>query len=404
MPAIRVNLGQRSYDIAVGAGTLAEAGVFLAQRADAKHVVLITDENVHPLHARRAAEAFSLQDIETDVLVIPPGEASKSLEMAITLWQSLLDLQADRRTVVAAVGGGVVGDLAGFAAATFARGLRFLQVPTSLIGQVDSAVGGKTGINLPGAKNIIGAFHQPLGVLIDVDVLATLPEREYRAGLAEVVKYGAALDAELFAHLEQNAAAILARKQDVLPHVIARCCQLKADVVQRDERDESGVRAALNFGHSFGHALEVASGRWPDTSGRRSVASGQKAASAKCRMARETETQDLNLQISKSPNPHIPLLHGEAVAVGMVLAARLAERMGRVDAAYTARLISLLNTFGLPTAPPAIDSRPILKLIRRDKKSARGRTRFVLPGCLGSVDVVDHVGETDLMVVLRAAQ
>ena len=257
---IRVNLAERSYDIAIGAGNLADAGRFLADRAKATHVVLITDDNVHKPHAMQVAESLGEQDIDVDVIVVEPGENSKSPEIALSLWQGLLDLDADRKTVVAAVGGGVVGDLAGFIAATFARGLRFLQVPTSLLAQVDSSVGGKVGINLPDAKNMIGAFHQPLGVLIDTATLATLPPNEFRAGLGEVVKYGAALDAELFAYLETNAAALLAHDREVLAHVIARCCRLKADVVERDEYEQSGLRAVLNFGHTFGHAFETLSG------------------------------------------------------------------------------------------------------------------------------------------------
>lgn len=192
METVRVNLAERSYDIEIGAGNLAKAGRFLTGRAKATHVVLITDDHVHRSHAMQAAESLGEQDIETDVIVVTPGEESKSLDVAAGLWQGLLELGADRQTVVAAVGGGVVGDLAGFVAATYARGLRFLQVPTTLLAQVDSAVGGKVGINLPEAKNIIGAFHQPLGVLVDTATLSTLPEREYRSGLAEVVKYGAA--------------------------------------------------------------------------------------------------------------------------------------------------------------------------------------------------------------------
>ena len=206
--------------------------------------------------------------------------------MAASLWQGLLELGADRKTVVAAVGGGVVGDLAGFIAATYARGLRFLQVPTSLLAQVDSSVGGKVGINLPEAKNMVGAFLQPLGVLVDTATLATLPANEYRAGLAEVVKYGVILDAEFFQYLEANTAALdRSATDDVLAHVVARCCRLKADVVEQDEREESGLRAVLNFGHTFGHAFETLCG-------------------------------------------YGKLLHGEAVAIGMVCAARLAQRLG----------------------------------------------------------------------------
>ena len=210
---IRVNLAERSYDIAIGAGNLADAGRFLAERAKVTHVVLITDDNVQKPHAMQVAESLGEQDIDVDVICVEPGEESKSLEMAEGLWQGLLDLDADRKTVVAAVGGGVIGDLAGFIAATFARGLRFLQVPTSLLAQVDSSVGGKVGINLPDGEEHGRRVLQPLGVLIDTATLATLPPVEFRAGLAEVVKYGVILDAELFAYLEPNAAALLDHDQ-----------------------------------------------------------------------------------------------------------------------------------------------------------------------------------------------
>ncbi len=259
LQTIRVNLAERSYDIVIGAGNLADAGRFLTQRAKVTHVVLITDDNVQKPHAMQVAESIGLEEIDVDVICVEPGEASKSLEMAEGLWQGLLDLGADRKSVVAAVGGGVIGDLAGFIAATFARGLRLLQVPTSLLAQVDSSVGGKVGIDLPKAKNMVGAFLQPLGVLIDTATLATLPPNEFRAGLGEVVKYGVILDAELFDDLENNAAALLAHDRDVLARVIARCCRLKADVVEQDEHEESGLRAILNFGHTFGHAFETLS-------------------------------------------------------------------------------------------------------------------------------------------------
>ena len=213
---IRVNLAERSYDIEIGAGNLAAAGRFLTERTKATHVVLVTDDHVHKPHAMRAAESLGDQDVQVDVIVVTPGEEAKLIDVAASLWQGLLELGADRHSVVAAVGGGVIGDLAGFIAATYARGLRFLQVPTSLLAQVDSSVGGKVGINLPEAKNMIGAFHQPLGVLIDTATLATLPANEFRNGLAEVVKYGVVLDAELFGYLEANAAALVERRPDVL--------------------------------------------------------------------------------------------------------------------------------------------------------------------------------------------
>jgi 3-dehydroquinate synthase len=355
---IRVNLAERSYDIAIGSGKMVEAGRFLAERAKATHVVLITDDNVHKPHAMQVAESIGLEEIDVDVVCVEPGEESKSVEMAEGLWQGLLDLGADRKTVVVAVGGGVVGDLAGFIAATFARGLRFLQVPTSLLAQVDSSVGGKVGINLPEAKNMVGAFWQPLGVLIDTATLATLPPSEFRAGLGEVVKYGVILDAELFDYLVANAAAIVDHDRGALAHVIARCCRLKADVVEQDEHEESGLRAILNFGHTFGHAFETLSG-------------------------------------------YGNMLHGEAVAFGMVCAARLAERLGRVDAAFTARLRALLETFGLPVEVPAFDPQQILDSMTHDKKVQYGRLQYVLPSRMGNVELVGDVPDKDVIAALE---
>ncbi len=355
---VRVNLAERSYDIQIGAGTLAVAGRFLAERAKVTHVVLITDDHVQKPHAMQVAESLGEQEIEVDVISIEPGEASKSLDMASGLWQGLLELGADRKTVVAAVGGGVVGDLAGFIAATYARGLRFLQVPTSLLAQVDSSVGGKVGINLPDAKNMVGAFLQPLGVLVDTETLATLPDNEYRAGLAEVVKYGVILDADFFEYLETNAAEIGGRERDVLAHVIARCCRLKADVVEKDEREETGLRAVLNFGHTFGHAFETLSG-------------------------------------------YGKLLHGEAVAIGMVCAARLAERLGRVDAQFTARLHRLLQTLGLPVDVPPLHPTQIVEAMMHDKKVQHGELHFILPNRLGCVESVSGIAEEEIKAALR---
>jgi 3-dehydroquinate synthase len=355
---IRVTLAERSYDIEIGNGNLAAAGQFLADRVKATHVLLITDENVYQPHATRVAESLGKKNIEVDIIRIEPGEESKSLDVAAALWQGLLDLGADRKSVVVAVGGGVVGDLAGFVAATYARGLRFLQVPTSLLAQVDSSVGGKVGIDLPEAKNMVGSFWQPLGVLIDTDVLATLPDREFRNGLAEVVKYGVILDADLFAFLESNAAAVLAHKPDTLAHIIARCCRLKADVVEKDEYEETGLRAILNFGHTFGHAFETLSG-------------------------------------------YGTLLHGEAIAIGMVCAARLAERLGRVNTAFTARLRSLLKTFGLPVETPKLESEKILDAMMHDKKVVHGRLRFILPTCMGHVELVGDIAENDVSAALE---
>jgi 3-dehydroquinate synthase len=258
---------------------------------------------------------------------------------------------------VVAVGGGVIGDLAGFVAATYNRGLGLLMVPTTLLAMVDSSVGGKVGVNHPRGKNLIGAFHQPAGVWIDTAVLRTLPDREYKSGLAEVVKYGVILDADFFAWLERHVPAILAREPAALRHLVTRCCRLKADVVEKDEREETGLRAVLNYGHTFAHAFEAVGGygSW---------------------------------------------LHGEAVAAGMVCASRLAQRRGLVGAELTQRQVRLLGAFGLPTAPRAWDPESLLAAMRLDKKALAGRLRLVLPRRLGEAALWADVSEEEVRAVL----
>ena len=354
---VHVNLAERSYDIEIGSGNLDRVTPCLTALGTISHAVIITDENVQEPHAIRVAESLTGESIEVDLLVAEPGEPTKSVDMAAGLWEGLLELGADRRTVVVAVGGGVVGDLAGFVAATYARGIRFFQVPTSLLAQVDSSVGGKVGINLPDAKNMVGAFKQPIGVLIDTETLKTLPEREYRAGLAEALKYGVILDAEFFDYLEANVAAILAHDAYVLVHVIGRCCRLKADVVENDEREETGIRAVLNYGHTFAHPLETLPGY------------GQ-------------------------------IVHGEAVAMGMLCASRLAERLGRVDARFTERQRKLLEAFGLPIELPDLDREEIMAAMMHDKKVEHGKLRFVLPSRMGHVELVGDVDPADVRAVL----
>jgi 3-dehydroquinate synthase len=294
---------------------------------------------------------------EVDILVVDAGEQSKSSDVAAELWEQMLDQGADRKSVVVALGGGVVGDLAGFVAATFGRGLRFVQIPTTLLAQVDSSVGGKVGINLPGGKNMVGAFWQPRGVTIDVDVLETLPDREYSAGLAEVAKYGVIQDTEFFAYLETNVAAVNDREPGVLTHIVERCCRLKADVVEQDEREETGSRSILNYGHTFCHAFEAA-----------------------------TDYEEL--------------LHGEGVAIGMMCAARLAERLGRVDAAFVERQRVLLDAFHLPLEVPEVDHDQLIELMYRDKKVERGKLRFVLPTRMGHVELVRDVNTVDIQAAL----
>jgi 3-dehydroquinate synthase len=300
--------------------------------------------------------------IEPALAVVMPGEATKSLERASDLYDRLVAMRADRHTAIVALGGGVVGDLAGFVAATYVRGLPLLMVPTSLLAQVDSSVGGKVGVNHPRAKNVIGAFHQPAGVWIDTETLASLPARELRCGLAEVVKYGVILDPDLFQYLERNVEGVLALEAAAIRRIVARSCQLKAEIVSQDEREESGLRAVLNFGHTIGHALEAVAGY-----------------DGTC-------------------------LHGEAVAIGMVGACRLAQRLGWIDAAITERLVALVHAFALPTSFADLDADALLEAMSRDKKSRGGRIRFILPRALGRVEMCDACSEPEIRAVLATLQ
>ena len=353
----RVNLLERSYDIQIGSGNLAGLAPFLRERSQATHAVIITDDTVDELYADKLGDQLTDDEWEVHVMVVDPGEESKSGDNAQELWETMLEEGTDRQSIVLAIGGGVVGDLAGFVAATFARGLQFFQVPTTLLAQVDSSVGGKVGINLPGAKNMVGAFWQPRGVLVDVEVLATLPDREYRAGLAEVVKYGVILDAEFFTFLEQNVAAINAHDSAILTRVIQRCCRLKADVVEQDEHELTGLRAVLNYGHTFAHAFETA-------------------------------------------GEYGKLLHGEAVAIGMECAARLARHMNRIDDEFLARQSALLVALHLPTDVPNFDRDELVRIMHRDKKVDQGRLRFVLPTRLGHVELVKDVRVDDVQAAM----
>jgi 3-dehydroquinate synthase len=291
--------------------------------------------------------------------VLLPGENQKSLEQARALYDLLVEAHADRNTLVVAVGGGVIGDLAGFVAATYARGLPWLVVPTTLLAMVDSSVGGKVGVNHPQAKNLIGAFHQPAGVWIDTGTLSTLPEREYRSGLAEAVKYGVILDAGFFAWLETNSEAILRREPVVISHLVTRCCELKAGVVEQDEQERTGLRMILNYGHTFAHAFETVAGygAW---------------------------------------------LHGEAVAAGMVCASRLAERRRLIDKDVTDRQRQLLERFGLPTKTGPWPAEALLRVMTSDKKNLNGRLRFILPRRIGEVAAFDDVPEDEVRQVLAS--
>jgi len=362
--SVPVCLGARSYEVRVVSGQRSAFGAFARAALDAtwagracRRALVISDENVATRtdSYMRSLEAVG---IGTTPAVMPAGEAIKSLDYASDLYDALVKMKADRHTCIVACGGGVIGDLAGFVAATYARGLPLLMVPTTLLAQVDSSVGGKVGVNHPRAKNIIGAFHQPIGVWIDTDALATLPGRELRCGLAEVIKYGVIIDSELFGFLEENVSPILAIEPAPIRHIVARSCQIKAQIVAEDEREETGRRAVLNFGHTIAHAVEAVAGY------------GDR------------------------------FHHGEAVAIGMVAACRLAERIGWIDSEVTAKISALVRAFGLPVAAPNLDSEALLDAMTRDKKNQSGRIRFVLPRGIGQVALTDLPSATDERAIL----
>jgi 3-dehydroquinate synthase len=319
-------------------------------------VLIVTNETVAPLYQDRLLLALGERRVETCML--PDGEEFKTLESFSRVIDVLVTARFHRDATVVALGGGVIGDIAGFSAACYQRGVPVVQVPTTLLAQVDASVGGKTGVNHPGGKNLIGAFHQPRLVVADVATLETLPSREYLAGMAEVVKYGAGLDEEFFLWLEQNAEALLRRDPGSLVEAVARCCECKARIVEQDEK-EAGRRALLNLGHTFGHAFEAATGyrEW---------------------------------------------LHGEAVSAGMAAAARLSARLGHLPAADAGRIVRLLKQLGLPTDPPDRPVSEIIELMAMDKKVLSGRIRFVLLRSVGDSFVTDAVARGDVESVLKA--
>lgn len=364
---VHVDLAERSYDIHIASDQLASAGSAIAGWLEGRlraspgqqSALIVTDNNV-VAHANAVRNSLAEQGWRVEQVELEPGEKTKSLPVISGLYERMVAMKADRRTVVVAVGGGVIGDAAGFLAATYNRGVPFVQVPTTLLADVDSSVGGKVGVNLAAAKNLIGSFYQPLGVFIDTAVLSTLPDRDYRSGLAEVVKYGVILDADFFEYLEQNVDGINAREPAVLRHIIARSCQLKADVVQEDEYERTGLRAVLNYGHTYAHAFEALAG-------------------------------------------YGELLHGEAVSIGMLYASRLAEKKGLIDAEITTRQRNLLNQIGALTAlpdPSAFSTDDILSKMRLDKKTVGGQLRFILPTKLGHVTTFSDVPESDVTAVV----
>ncbi len=325
--SITVKLGERSYPIVIGSGLL-DGGFDLSEYARGSDCLVVSNETVAPLYLDKLLPGLAGRDVES--IELPDGEAHKTIDTMQLILDKLVGMRANRDTTIVALGGGVVGDIAGFAAACYMRGVNFIQVPTTLLAQVDSSVGGKTGVNHPQGKNLVGAFHQPQAVLIDTDTLDTLPDRELSAGLAEVIKYGAICDAGFFAWLENNMSRLVGRDAEALAYAIQRSCECKAEVVAEDER-EAGRRAILNFGHTFGHAIERCQGygEW---------------------------------------------LHGEAVAAGMIMAAQLSN-LRRED---VERLRSLVSAAGLPVEPPAISSSDWMTAMGMDKKVQGKQLRFIL--------------------------
>lgn len=358
MQTLTVALGERSYPIYVGEGLLERAGELLPVTRS-RRAIVVTNPTVAAHHLGPLRDGLSRASVRHDTVIIPDGEAHKDWSTLYSIHTRLLELGAERSTLLLALGGGVVGDLAGFAAATYQRGMPLVQLPTTLLAQVDSAVGGKTAINHPLGKNMIGAFHQPSVVIIDTGTLATLPRREFAAGIAEVIKYAAACDARLFTWLESALERLLAREPEAVVHAIVESCAIKAAIVAADER-EAGARALLNFGHTFGHAIEAATGydgSW---------------------------------------------LHGEAVAAGMVLAAELSVRAAKLPTADSLRLRELIGRAGLPVQAPPLGVEVYLQLMARDKKVADGALRFVVLEALGRATLRGGIGKPDVAAALAA--
>jgi 3-dehydroquinate synthase len=344
MRTVHVSLGSRSYPILIGEKILSDLGTRCARLGCARRCAIMTDKNVAPLYAAKAAASLRKAGFDPVLMTVPAGETSKNLKM----FQSCCDLLArhrlERKSFIVALGGGVVGDLAGFVASAYLRGIAFVQAPTTLLAQVDSSVGGKVGVNLAAGKNLVGAFHQPRLVMCDLATLRTLPLREFRAGLAEVIKYGIICDRGLFARLERDLPRLLRRDTKVLAQVIARCCQIKAEVVRQDET-ETGLRAILNFGHTIGHAIEAISG-------------------------------------------YGKYLHGEAISIGQVAAAKLSTRAAGLPVEEAGRIEKLFLRAGLPAGIQlsARRQRALIQAMGMDKKVSDGQIRFVLARRIGQVE------------------
>lgn len=359
MRSVKVLMGKRSYSIEIGPGLLAGLGAECARLGLGRRCAIIADAHVAPLYGEQVLKSLAKAGFEVAFIDMPAGETAKQLKTVHVCYDRLAEHRIERKSFIVALGGGVTGDMAGFVAATYLRGIDFVQVPTTLLAQVDSSVGGKVGVNLKAGKNLVGAFYQPRLVLCDLSTLSTLPEREFRAGMAEVIKYGVIYDAALFEHLEKSLPQIMAHKPAILAEVIARCCEIKADVVGQDET-ETGLRAILNFGHTVGHALEAITG-------------------------------------------YGTYLHGEALAIGLVAAARISEKLTGFAPADTERLVHLLKQTGLPVSVRLTPARQkgLLAAMQLDKKVSGGEVKFVLAQKIGHVSHGQRVPQDILSDVLE---
>ncbi|MBI5073636.1 MAG: 3-dehydroquinate synthase [Nitrospirae bacterium] len=350
MDKIRVELGERSYTIATGSGILKDIGKSLERFDFSKKAAIISNPTVYDLYGKTLAASLSGSGFEIMEIILPDGEEYKNLASVERIYEQLLKMRFDRRSVLIALGGGVIGDITGYAASTYMRGIDFIQVPTTLLAQVDSSVGGKTGVNHALGKNMIGTFWQPRLVWVDISTLHTLSRRNFLAGMAEIIKYGIIWDSAFFDFLEKKRETLLSLNPDDLIHIIRRSCEIKADVVSRDER-ESGLRAILNFGHTIGHAIETATG-------------------------------------------YTTFLHGEAIAIGMHVEATIAHEIGLIGSEEVSRIQHLLKTFGLPTEIPAdIDLAAIFGAMKLDKKTVSGDVKFILPDKIGRVKIQGNIPE-----------
>ena len=346
---VKVELGERSYSIVIGSGIVDEIRAFVRQAEYSPHGMIVTDTNIAPLCAGQIAAAIAGAGVRAEIIEVPAGESSKSLTQANELFTRAIELGLDRRSPIIALGGGVVGDLAGFVAATYMRGVPFIQIPTSLLAQVDSSVGGKVAVNHPLGKNLIGAFYQPDAVFMELDFLKTLPAREIATGLGEIIKYGIIYDPDFFAWLEANRADVLALEPAATAYMIARSCEIKADVVRQDER-EGGLRRILNFGHTIAHAIEKETG-------------------------------------------YVRYRHGEAVAIGMVGAADISVQMGLLADGERVRMNALISAMGLPLSADGVTADAMYADLFHDKKTVGGRIHWVLAEKIGTVSVHSDVPE-----------